>query len=181
MAEVISLQSLPALPAEDLTAPLFNAYPPDTDPTRLQLAYGRRTIPKLVDEAMSDQLETRQRALISLAELFHNPEFIAQGLCENIVSKLTGMFRDAEDIPTKDLTVRQKASECLAIISGYAVGRNALIKAASLFPISKLFDDEDAMVRRNAHTIFARCSVQKACVENILPWVCRFFNFSGCY
>jgi hypothetical protein len=166
MAQVAS--SLPQLPALD-KAPQ-NIYPEKTDPTRLFLAYGRRTIPKLVDEAMSEQLDTRQRALISLAELFHNPEFIAQGLKENIVAKLTEMFLDDEDNPT-DLTVRQKASECLATISGYAVGRNALIKWASLFPISKLFNDEDSMVRRNAHTAFARCSVQKTCVENILPWV----------
>jgi hypothetical protein len=115
--------------------------------------------------------------LISLAELFHNPEFIAQGLKENIIVKLTDMLQDAEYMPA-DLTIRQKASECIAIISGYAVGRNALIRDACLFPISKLFNDEDAMVRRNAHTTFARCSVQKTCVANILPWVyIRPFNF----
>jgi hypothetical protein len=53
MAEV-ALPLLPT-PAND-TAPLQNFYPPLTDPTRLQLAYGRRTIPKLVDEAMSEEL-----------------------------------------------------------------------------------------------------------------------------
>jgi hypothetical protein len=49
---------------------------------------------------------------VFLAELFHNPENVSQGLKEGIVEKLLGLLSD------KDLTTKQKATESLGILAG---------------------------------------------------------------
>lgn len=151
------------------TSALVNIMPDNADPTKLQLAYGRLAVPKLVAEIRAESLTVRQHAYISLADLFHNPEYITEGLHENIVPKITKLFSSHRD--SIDITIRQKASECIATISGYAHGRNALINENTLYIISKLFDDNDPMVRRNAHTTFSQCTLQQAGVDSILPWV----------
>lgn len=91
MAQVVSQ---PSGKTRQPSTYLSNTYPENSDPTRLQLAYGRRAIPKLVAEAQAEDLLTRQQALISLAELFHNPEFISQGLHVDIVAILTRYSND---------------------------------------------------------------------------------------
>ncbi|KAJ7375789.1 Radial spoke head 14 [Desmophyllum pertusum] len=54
--------------------------PPNIDPTKSRLAYGDRALPKLNRELNSPDLLTRQRALMSLCDVMHNPEHISEGL-----------------------------------------------------------------------------------------------------
>ena len=54
--------------------------PPHIDPTKAPLAFGRRGIPKLNRELQDDVLITRQRALMTLCDLVHDPEKVYEAV-----------------------------------------------------------------------------------------------------
>ncbi|KAJ7428989.1 hypothetical protein WISP_00311 [Willisornis vidua] len=61
--------------------PRISAYlPPDIDPTKAALAFGRRALPKLNEELQSPDLLGQQRALMALCDLAHDPEKVYQAL-----------------------------------------------------------------------------------------------------
>lgn len=96
-------------------------------------------------ELNSDHLKTRQRAIMALSDILHDPEFVDASIREGIVMSLKICLFDS------DITVRQKSIECLYIIACCAVGRLALVKFKLIVPLSQLFDDREIIVRRNAH------------------------------
>jgi len=119
--------------------------PPDIDPTKAQLAYGGRALPKLNEELNDTKLETRQKALMALCDVVHNPEYVVQTIKCSIIESLKRLLQD------EDAVVRMKATEVMLIISGHAVGRQSLIDEEVIEPLSKLFDDACYDVRRNTH------------------------------
>ncbi|KAJ3417412.1 Radial spoke head 14 [Chytridiales sp. JEL 0842] len=137
------------LTPDELSRLLVPQLPPGVDPTQMQLAYGRRAVPKLVSEIASPNLLTRQKALVFLAELFHNPEYISQGLKQEIVSKLLPLLQD------KDLTIRQKATECLSILATNETTQ---------------FEDDNDLVRRNVYLVFERVTAQVQGVDSLLMY-----------
>ncbi|KAJ3010588.1 Radial spoke head 14 [Thoreauomyces humboldtii] len=152
------------LTAKELAALRAPTVPENVDPTKQQLAYGRRGVPKLI-EALSGPRSTlfgQQQALCFLAELFHRPEHISLGLDEGIVEKLGGM------IGNDDLTVRQKSSECLRIISGHAVGRAGIIGGLRLHHLLTRFDDADVLVRRDVHETLSRVTLDAEGAQAVL-------------
>lgn len=52
--------------------------PPNIDPTKAPIAFGRRGLPKLNEELQSPELLTQQRALMALCDLVHDPEKVYQ-------------------------------------------------------------------------------------------------------
>lgn len=50
--------------------------PPDINPTQAAIAYGCRALPKLNEELQSEDLLTRQKALMALHDLMHDPEHV---------------------------------------------------------------------------------------------------------
>lgn len=54
--------------------------PPDIDPTKAPIAFGKRALPKLNEELQSPELLTQQRALMALCDLVHDPENIYQAI-----------------------------------------------------------------------------------------------------
>ena len=48
---------------------------------------------------------------------------------------------------------RQKATECLYVMAGHAVGRDAFLENEIIIPVSKLFDDPVDIARKNAHKV----------------------------
>lgn len=54
--------------------------PPDIDPTKAPIAFGRRALPKLNEEIQSPELLTQQRALMALCDLVHDPEKVYQAI-----------------------------------------------------------------------------------------------------
>ncbi|XP_064634832.1 radial spoke head 14 homolog [Lineus longissimus] len=120
-------------------------YPPLVDPTRTPLAYGDRAVPRLNRELNDNTLLTRQRALMSLCDYLHDPEHIAEVLNSPIPESLKNLLTDS------DLTVRQKATECLFVIAGHAIGRDSFLEKEIIIPVSKLFDDKEDIARKNAH------------------------------
>ncbi|KAK3104197.1 hypothetical protein FSP39_025204 [Pinctada imbricata] len=120
-------------------------YPPQIDPTRTPYAFGDRALPRLNRELNDSTLLIRQRAVMSLCDYLHDPEHIAEALRVGIAESLKKLLTDA------DLTVRQKATECLFVIGGHAVGRDAFLENQIITPVSKLFDDKEDIARKNAH------------------------------
>lgn len=125
--------------------------PPNIDPTKSRLAYGDRELPKLNRELNSSELLTRQRALMSLCDVMHNPEKISDALRVGVAASLKSLLKDP------DATVRHKTTEVLGIIAGHAVGRDAFLDHDIIVPLSQLFDDNVYQARRNAHKAIEMC------------------------
>ncbi|XP_057297992.1 radial spoke head 14 homolog isoform X1 [Hydractinia symbiolongicarpus] len=119
--------------------------PPDIDPTKVQLAFGDRALPKLNEELNSVELITRQKALMALCDVLHNPEYVKRSIQCSIVESLKALLRD------NDAVVRMKSTEALLILSRHAIGRQVLIDEAVIPPLAKLFDDDCYDVRLNTH------------------------------
>ncbi|MGH0162715.1 UNVERIFIED_CONTAM: hypothetical protein FKN15_064230 [Acipenser sinensis] len=54
--------------------------PPNIDCTKAPIAFGRRAVPKLNEELQNPELITRQRALMSLCDLVHDPEIALEAM-----------------------------------------------------------------------------------------------------
>lgn len=151
--------TLPASDAQKISVAemsklLIPQLPDGVDPTKMQLAYGRRAIPKMVKEFFTVAQHDRQKSLVFLSNLLRNPENISQALGHGIIPLLSACLRE------KDLCIRQKSTECLATISGYSVGRSAIVADNTLMALSKLFDDTCDIVRLNVHRTFSLVTTQ---------------------
>ncbi|XP_050407994.1 radial spoke head 14 homolog [Patella vulgata] len=137
-------------------------YPPQIDPTRTPLAFGARAIPRLNKELQNDTLLTRQRAVMSLCDHLHDPEHIATALREGIAESLKKLLCDP------DITVRQKSTECLFVIAGHAIGRDAFLDHEIIKPVSNLFNDSEDIARKNAHKALEMISETPQGAEGIV-------------
>lgn len=54
--------------------------PPNIDPTKAPVAFGDRALAKLNEELGDPELLTRQRALMALCDLLHDPEHVCQAV-----------------------------------------------------------------------------------------------------
>ncbi|KAI8816087.1 armadillo-type protein [Fimicolochytrium jonesii] len=154
------------LTSAELAALRAPTVPAGVDSTTFHLAYGARGIPKLIEGlSSSTPLFRKQQSLCFLSDLFHRPENVSQGLEEGIVGILARLLR-------VDVTVRQKASECLKIISGHAVGRAGIVQANVLEILSRRvsyffskqterFTDSDDLVRRNIHQTLSQLTLDQ--------------------
>lgn len=137
-------------------------YPPLIDPTRTPLAYGDRALPRLNRELNDETLLVRQRAVMSLCDHLHDPEHIAEALRVGIAVSLKNLLIDP------DLTVRQKSTECLFVIAGHAIGRDAFLDYQIIKPVSDLFDDAEDIARKNAHLAIEMVSETPPGAEGIV-------------
>jgi hypothetical protein len=129
-----------------MAAPMISQYlPPDIDMTKAPLAYGDRALPKLNSELQSEDLETRQKALIVLCDFLHDPEHIEDALRCGMMQSLKALLTDG------DVTVRWKSLQVLYVIACHSVGREAYLALEVIAPVSRLFEDENDMVRKFAH------------------------------
>ncbi|KAL4225085.1 Radial spoke head 14 [Mactra antiquata] len=137
-------------------------YPPHIDKTKTPLAYGDRALPRLNRELNDENLMTRQRAVMALCEHLHDPEHIAEALKCGIAESLKKLLSD------KDITVRQKSTECLYVIGCHAIGRDAFLEHNIIPPVSKLFDDKEDIARKNAHQAIEMISETPPGAEGIV-------------
>ncbi|XP_038619361.1 radial spoke head 14 homolog [Tachyglossus aculeatus] len=127
----------------------ISAYlPPDIDPTKAPVAFGERALPKLNEELQSPELITRQRALMALCDLVHDPEYVYQAINIGFLESLKNLLLDADD------TVRHKTTEVLFIMSNYNVGRDGILENGVIPVLAQLIDDPLNIARRNLHNIF---------------------------
>ncbi|KAF6082832.1 radial spoke head 14-like protein [Phyllostomus discolor] len=91
--------------------------PPNIDPTQAAIAYGCRALPKLNEELQSEDLLTRQKALMALCDLMHDPEHIYVAIGTGCLESLRVLLKDTNPL------VRIKATEVLSIMATHNVGR----------------------------------------------------------
>nr|XP_012433521.3 radial spoke head 14 homolog isoform X1 [Taeniopygia guttata]XP_041575246.1 radial spoke head 14 homolog isoform X1 [Taeniopygia guttata]XP_041575247.1 radial spoke head 14 homolog isoform X1 [Taeniopygia guttata] len=132
-----------------MAQPRISAYlPPDIDPTKAALAFGRRALPKLNEELQSAELLTQQRALMALCDLVHDPEKVYQAIALGFLASLKTL------LVHQDQTVRQKTTEVLSIMALHSIGREGLIRSGVISALAGLLDDPVDICRKNTHQIF---------------------------
>ncbi|NXG72750.1 RSP14 protein, partial [Baryphthengus martii] len=122
--------------------------PPDIDPTKAPLAFGKRALPKLNENLCSPDLLTQQRALMALCDLVHDPENVYEAIEVGFLDSLKTLLLH------HDSTVRQKTTEILYIMAMHNVGRQGLIRNRVISTLNKLLDDPVDICRKNTHQIF---------------------------
>ncbi|KAK2568148.1 Radial spoke head 14-like protein [Acropora cervicornis] len=124
--------------------------PPNIDPTKSRLAYGDRELPKLNRELNSSELLTRQRALMSLCDVMHNPEKISEALRvghavgrdafldHDIIVPLSQLFDD------NVYQARRNAHKAIEMCVHMSPGTEGVVDA-KLVPVlvAKLLNEED--------------------------------------
>ncbi|OXB64658.1 hypothetical protein ASZ78_008734, partial [Callipepla squamata] len=123
-------------------------HPPDLDPTKAPIAFGRRALPKLNSEIQSPETLTQQRALMALCDLVHDPENVYQAVQIGFLENLKTLLLH------HDSTVRQKTTQILCIMTMHNVGRQGLIQNAVIPVLTELLDDPEDICRKNTHQVF---------------------------
>ncbi|XP_072455946.1 radial spoke head 14 homolog [Notamacropus eugenii] len=132
-----------------MARPLISQYlPPDIDPTKASIAYGRRALPKLKEELQSPDLLTRQRALMALCDLVHDPEYVYEAIRLGFLNSLKLLLKDPDN------TVRQKTIEVFSIMANHSVGRQGFLKNHVILALSQILDDPMLLCRRFLHETF---------------------------
>ncbi|NXI91583.1 RSP14 protein, partial [Psophia crepitans] len=122
--------------------------PPDIDPTKAPIAFGKRALPKLNEELQSPELLTQQRALMALCDLVHDPENVYQAIEIGFLDNLKPLLLH------HDGTVRQKTTQILYIMAMHNVGRQELIQNGVISALTELLDDPVDICRKHTHQIF---------------------------
>ncbi|KAJ3105775.1 Radial spoke head 14 [Phlyctochytrium planicorne] len=125
-------------------------------------------VPSRIKDMNKSGLTPKELSELLVAKLPPGVDPTKMQLAYGIVEKLTLMLNET------DLTIKQKATECLSIIAGHAVGRASLVENNTLTALSKLFKDENDLVRKNLHEVFYKLTTQQSGVENLL-----MFNLMG--
>lgn len=102
-------------------------------------------MPKLNEELQNPELITRQRALMSLCDLVHDPEIALEAMRLGCLESLKHLLRDV------DSTVRMKTTEIFYRLATHNVGRVAFLKSDVILPLSQLFDEPVDVCRKNMH------------------------------
>eukprot|EP00912_Choanoflagellata_sp_UC4_P002170 UC4_evm9s1370 len=144
------------------TTLISQAPPPNVDPTKSQVAYGDRAIPKINRELQASELIVRQRALMGLCDMLHSPEKTKESLNAGVISSLKSLLGDADN------DVRIKATEALYLMAGHAVGRQVFVSDHIISPLSERFDDSVKRVRKNSHAALERCSRTVDAADDII-------------
>ncbi|KAJ1093478.1 hypothetical protein NDU88_006578 [Pleurodeles waltl] len=126
--------------------------PPNIDPTKAPIAFGERALPKLNEELQNANLLTRQRALMALCDLVHDPEIAYQAISLGFLETLKGLLSD------ENRTVRQKTTEVFYLLANHNVGRDGFLSSDVIIPLSQLLDDPVNLCRVNMHKAFEMLS-----------------------
>ncbi|XP_070372702.1 radial spoke head 14 homolog isoform X3 [Equus asinus] len=122
--------------------------PPDVNPSQAAIAYGCRALPKLNKELQSEDLLTRQKALMALCDLVHDPEHVYVAIDIGCLESLKALLKDTNDM------VRLKTTEVLYIMATHNVGREGFLKYDVIHALSYLLHDPQAACRENLHLAY---------------------------
>ncbi|KAM6155434.1 radial spoke head 14 homolog [Rhynchocyon petersi] len=132
-----------------MTHPRISMYlPPDINPTKAAIAYGCRALPKLNEELQSDDLRTRQKALLALCDLMHDPEHVYVAIDIGCLESLKALLKDGDHM------VRIKTTEVLYIMATHNVGRNGFLEHEIILSLSSLLNDPQPLCRTNMHLAY---------------------------
>ncbi|XP_078410775.1 radial spoke head 14 homolog [Cetorhinus maximus] len=121
--------------------------PPHIDPTKAPIAFGDRALPKLNRELADPELLTRQRALMALCDLLHDPELAYTAVEVGCLENLIFLLKD------EDATVRHKTTEIFYILVTHTIGRFAFLEHDVIMPLSELLNDPEDVCRKNVHMV----------------------------
>ncbi|KAM8818432.1 radial spoke head 14 homolog [Rhynchonycteris naso] len=124
--------------------------PPDINPTQAAIAYGCRALPKLNEELHSEVLLTRQKALMALCDLMHDPEHVYVAIRIGCLESLKVLLKDTNHV------VRIKATEVLSIMATHNVGREGFLEHGIIAALSFLLSDPLTACRENLHLVYKR-------------------------
>ncbi|CAH8527070.1 unnamed protein product [Schistosoma guineensis] len=120
--------------------------PPNVDPTKATLAYGRLAIKRINRELKDTDLITRQRAVKALCDYLHDPEHIEEAINEGTICLLSFLLKDP------DIPCRGYSTECFVIICQHAIGRTAALRHNILEYFEPLLDfNQPDVIRLNTH------------------------------
>ncbi|XP_049998773.1 radial spoke head 14 homolog [Alexandromys fortis] len=122
--------------------------PPDIDPTKAAIAYGCRALPKLNEELRSETLLTRQKALVALCDLMHDPEYVYEAINIGCLESLKALLKDDDNL------VRIKTTEVLYIMATHNIGRTGFLKHGVIIALSFLLNDHQTVCRENLHQAY---------------------------
>ncbi|XP_008155424.1 radial spoke head 14 homolog [Eptesicus fuscus] len=122
--------------------------PPDINPAQASIAYGCRALPKLNEELQSEDLRTRQKALMALCDLMHDPEHVYVAIDIGCLESLRVLLRDTNHM------VRIKTTEVLSIMATHNVGRDGFLRHGIITVLSLLLNDPQPACRENLHLAF---------------------------
>ncbi|XP_064337016.1 radial spoke head 14 homolog [Camelus dromedarius] len=122
--------------------------PPDVNPSQAAIAYGCRALPKLNEELQSEDLLTRQKALMALCDLMHDPEHVYVAIHIGCLESLKALLKDTNDM------VRIKTTEVLSIMATHNVGRDGFLEHDIIHALSYLLNDPQPTCRENMHLAF---------------------------
>ncbi|KAM4827751.1 radial spoke head 14 homolog isoform 1-T2 [Thomomys bottae] len=122
--------------------------PPNVNPARADIAYGCLALPKLNRELQSNNLLTRQKALVALCDLMHDPEYVYEAISIGCLESLKVLLKDGDDL------VRIKTTEVLHIMATHSVGRLGFLERDIISSLSLLLNDPISLCRKNMHKAF---------------------------
>lgn len=122
--------------------------PPDIDPTKAAIAYGCRALPKLNEELQSETLLTRQKALVALCDLMHDPEYVYEAIKIGCLKNLKALLKDEDDL------VRIKTTEVLYIMATHNIGRTGFLEHDVIIALALLLNDLQTVCRENLHQAY---------------------------
>lgn len=122
--------------------------PPDINPTKAAIAYGCRALRKLNEELQSETLLTRQKALVALCDLMHDPEYVYEAINIGCLKSLKALLEDDDNL------VRIKTTEGLFIMATHNIGRTGFLKHDVITALSLLLNDHQTVCRENLHQAY---------------------------
>ncbi|XP_072809125.1 radial spoke head 14 homolog isoform X1 [Vicugna pacos] len=122
--------------------------PPDVNPSQAAIAYGCRALPKLNEELQSEDLLTKQKALMALCDLMHDPEHVYVAIHIGCLESLKALLKDTNNM------VRIKTTEVLSIMATHNVGRDGFLEHDIIHALSYLLNDPQPTCRENMHLAF---------------------------
>ncbi|XP_004063182.1 radial spoke head 14 homolog isoform X2 [Gorilla gorilla gorilla] len=122
--------------------------PININATQITTAYGHRALPKLKEELQSEDLQTRQKALMALCDLMHDPECIYKAMNIGCMENLKALLKDSNSM------VRIKTTEVLYITASHSVGRYAFLEHDIVLALSFLLNDPSPVCRGNLYKAY---------------------------
>ncbi|XP_004843586.1 radial spoke head 14 homolog [Heterocephalus glaber] len=122
--------------------------PPNINPTQADIAYGCWALPNLNKELQSEDLQTRQKALMALCDLMHDPEYVYEAINIGCLESLTALLKDSDSL------VRIKTTEVLHIMATHNVGRTSFLEHDIILALSFLLNDPHSACRENLHRVY---------------------------
>ncbi|XP_023813851.1 radial spoke head 14 homolog isoform X2 [Oryzias latipes] len=126
----------------------------DSDAPPAPVAFGRWAVPLLAEQLRLPGRDVRLRALAALIDVLRQPLRGPEALTEGFLQQLKVLLED------EDPCVRAKVCQLLHVLAAHTCGRQALLAASFLPPLSQLL--EDPPCRRTVFLLLSRLSLHSS-------------------